>query len=822
MSTSRWPILPALAAALWLPIVPIQSARAQTPAVGTLWAFCAQPQFSCPDGSIPQAGLIQATDGNLYGTTADGGSAASTPYGSGTVYRITPAGALTTLYDFCSLTGCTDGANPAGGLIQATDGNFYGATSSGGLKNAGTIFKVTPAGALTTLYSFCAQTGCTDGANPAGGLIQAADGNLYGTTAGAGANSNPVCGDAGGSLILCGTVFKISTTGTLTALYSFCSQANCTDGSNPNGSLIQATDGNFYGTTSGGGAHGAGTVFKVTPGGVLTTLYSFCSQANCADGAHPRAGLIQATNGVIYGTTYDGGTGCLSQYLQCVGTVFQITLAGALTTIHDFCTQLGSTDYCADGYDPNGSLVQAADGNLYGTTLYGGPNNAGTVFQITPGGAMRPVVSSFGTGINPTSGLTQARNGVFYGATGGGNNDNTLQPSGYGTLFSLTLTFPLVAVGCPAAAAQVGIAYSSALPAASGVPPYTFSINGASPTGTHYHRPETLPPGLNLNPVSGAVTGTPTTPGVYTFAAQVTDATGVTDADYSCTITAKSAPPTVKITSGATQTAAGGGTSTTTQPIAFTLTGAAPLTMALTSSNPSLLPAAAIALTNLSCGAPVLACSAVLTVAADQVGSTTITIKATDQFGQAGSATAALTVNKPAPPTVTIGSGASQSISEDASPAPLIFTVTGTQVLTVKVVSSNTVLIPQSGIALATGCGTSVLTCTGTFSVAAGSIGTGTITVSATDPYGQSASAPAEITVNGPATQIPPSHSGGGAFEWESLMALGAIVALRRRSRPPAAARRAPAAALSPLGPMPYSEERIRSRFRPTISGRHC
>jgi len=213
--------------------------------------------------------LVQATNGYLYGTTEGGGA----NYG-GTVFKITPSGTLTTLYSFCPKGNCADGADPLAGLVQATNGDFYGTTGGGG--PGGTVFKITPSGTLTTLYWFCSQTNCTDGNNPESGLVQATNGDIYGTTYDGGAN-----GDYG-------TVFRITPGGTLTTLYSFCSQPNCTDGGGPEAGLVQGTDGNLYGTTVYGGANGAGTVFRITPSGTLTTLHSF----DGADGAGPSFGAL--------------------------------------------------------------------------------------------------------------------------------------------------------------------------------------------------------------------------------------------------------------------------------------------------------------------------------------------------------------------------------------------------------------------------------------------------------------------------------------------------------------------------------------------------
>jgi uncharacterized repeat protein (TIGR03803 family) len=262
-------------------------------------------------GTNPFAGLILASNGNFYGTASTGGANSG-----GTVFKITPAGTLTTEYSFCAQRQCTDGWSPIAGLVQGTDGNLYGTTPVGGANcvddsGCGTVFKITPEGALTTLYSFCAQTDCTDGEAPDAALVQAPDGSLYGTTYQGGSSAS--C-DGG-----CGTIFKISVAGTLTTLYNFCSQNDCTDGAAPFAALVRGTDGNFYGTTYQGGTAGFGTVFKLTADSALTTLYSFCSRTDCTDGSSPYAGLVQATDGLFYGTTNLGGT---NNY----GTIFSLNV----------------------------------------------------------------------------------------------------------------------------------------------------------------------------------------------------------------------------------------------------------------------------------------------------------------------------------------------------------------------------------------------------------------------------------------------------------------------------------------------------------------
>jgi len=319
----------------------------------TLYEFCSQP--NCADGYFPSAALIQGTDGNLYGTTDGNGSTSS----GGTVFRVSPAGTLTTIYHFCAVgPNCSDGNDPGGGVIQATDGNLYGTTIRGGNGAAcpytygcGTVFKMSTSGALTTLKVFCTEVNCADGLFPQAGLVQATNGSFFGTTYEGGTN---LCsGDSP-----CGTVFNIFMNGAFASLHSF----SGSDGSNPDAPLLQGTDGNFYGTTIGQ----PGTVFQITQDGVLTTLHTFTG----GDGAGSQAGLTQAGDGNFYGTTTSNGGS---------STIFKITPTGMLSTVYVFC----SLPQCADGYEPLAGVVQAIDGNLYGTTYAGGANGLGTVFRIT-------------------------------------------------------------------------------------------------------------------------------------------------------------------------------------------------------------------------------------------------------------------------------------------------------------------------------------------------------------------------------------------------------------------------------------------------------
>jgi uncharacterized repeat protein (TIGR03803 family) len=331
------------------------------------------------------AGLLLASDGNFYGMAGGGTN------NKGALFKITPAGDETVLWSFGA---GTDGQSPTGGLIQASDGNFYGMTNAGGANAAGTVFKITPAGAETVLWSFGAGT---DGSSPYGNLVQGSDGNFYGTTESGGANAND------------GTVFKITPAGVETVLHSF---AGGSDGNYPYGSLIQGSDGNFYGMTANGGTNGAGTVFKITPAGAETVLWSF---AGGSDGNYPQGSLIQGSDGNFYGMTDFGGT-------NGDGTVFKLTPAGVETVLWSF----GSG---SDGQIPYGSLVQGSDGNFYGMTN-GGGDNAGTIFQITPSGS-ETVLWSFGTGTDgnyPYGDLIFGPDGTLYGLTytGGTNNDGAV------------------------------------------------------------------------------------------------------------------------------------------------------------------------------------------------------------------------------------------------------------------------------------------------------------------------------------------------------------------------------------------------------------
>jgi len=351
--------------------------------------------FNGADGSSPEGTLVQGSDGNLYGTTPLGGA-----HAKGTVFKIDSTGNLTTLHSFSGPPG--DGAVPVGGLVQGSDGNFYGTTASGGTFFQGTVFRITSSGATAVLHSFNSFLG--EGAVPVAGLVQASDGNFYGTTVVGGQHFQ-------------GTMFKIDATGNLTTLHSFSGSAN--DGSNPVAGLVQGSDGNFYVTTPSGGAHFQGIVCRISQGGGgFTVLHAFSGYP--AEGGVPFAALVRGNDGDLYGTTAVGG-----QHFR--GTVFKIDEAGTLTTLHSFN---GSPD---EGANPVAGLVQGSDGNFYGTTVLGGTHSKGTLFGIDATGSLTTLHSFSGSpneGALPLAGLVQGSDGNLYGTTTSGGTH------GSGTVFN--------------------------------------------------------------------------------------------------------------------------------------------------------------------------------------------------------------------------------------------------------------------------------------------------------------------------------------------------------------------------------------------------
>ncbi|MGE5212316.1 MAG: choice-of-anchor tandem repeat GloVer-containing protein [Nitrospirota bacterium] len=350
--------------------------------------------FNGVDGSSPESALVQGSDGNFYGTTPAGGA-----HGKGTVFKIDAAGMVITLHSFSGSPG--DGAVPVGGLVQGSDGNFYGTTASGGAFFQGTVFRMTPSGAITVLHSF--NSFFSEGAVPVAGLVQGSDDNFYGTTA--------VGGDH-----FQGTVFELDAAGNLTTLHSFSGSPN--DGANPVAGLVQGTDGNFYGTTPSGGEHFQGIVYRISQGAGFTVLHSFSGYP--VEGGVPFAALVQGNDGNFYGTTAVGGT-------HFKGTVFKIDAAGTLSTLHSFSGSGG------EGANPVAGLVQANDANFYGSTVLGGTNRRGTLFSIDATGNFTTLHSFSGSpneGALPFAGVVQGNDGNLYGTTALGGTH------GAGTVFT--------------------------------------------------------------------------------------------------------------------------------------------------------------------------------------------------------------------------------------------------------------------------------------------------------------------------------------------------------------------------------------------------
>lgn len=362
-------------------------------------------------GDPANAPLIQGADGNLYGATQGDG----VPHTKGTIFRITSTGRLATLYKFCSQPNCSDGWLPTG-VMQATNGSLYGAAEFGGLtsycSDCGTIFKLSQ-GNYSVLYSFCSETNCRDGIFPGGTLVQGNNGNLYGMA---------FCGGTGPTSANCpegaGTIFEITPAGEFTTIYSFCSQVDCADGGEPSSSLVIGPNGSLFGATSVGGTSALGTLFELSAAGKLTIVHNFTA------GEHGLITLMLAGDGSLYGTSsygYDGG-----------GVIFKVTPAGEFTTLYSFCAEKS----CPTGSNPQAPLVEGSDGNFYGTASLGGASNNGIMFKITPEGNLTDLYSfcskpNCADGSGPDS-LMQATNGSLYGMTQFGGS------GGYGTLFEVS------------------------------------------------------------------------------------------------------------------------------------------------------------------------------------------------------------------------------------------------------------------------------------------------------------------------------------------------------------------------------------------------
>jgi uncharacterized repeat protein (TIGR03803 family) len=336
--------------------------------VTTLYSFTGQPS------EYPQEVMLaQGRDGQLYGTTTDGGI-------DGSIFKVSTSRIFTHLFSFDN----TDGDVPGEGMTLASDGNFYGVAPDGGTSGNGVFFKITPSGIFTPIYYF---TGGSDGANPFAPPIQASDGNLYGTT---------------GHGAVGPTVYKYTPSGNLSTIYQF-------NGGYVGAPLIQGSDGLLYGTTGDGGWASCGTIFKMTTAGILLQSYPFPCKTG---GAFPsNAPLLEASDGNFYGTTVEGG-------VKNQGTIFKMTPDFKVSIVYTF---MGHTQAIVDGASPGAGLIQATDGNLYGTTFKGGSTGTGTLFRISTNGDYQLLSSFAGAiGTNPQGTLMQHTNGMLYGTAPGG------------------------------------------------------------------------------------------------------------------------------------------------------------------------------------------------------------------------------------------------------------------------------------------------------------------------------------------------------------------------------------------------------------------
>ncbi|MGA8150536.1 MAG: choice-of-anchor tandem repeat GloVer-containing protein [Terriglobales bacterium] len=358
-------------------------------AVATAQTYTDLYDFDGYRGNEPMGSLAQGQDGNLYGTTLSKGYS-----GYGVVFKVTPDGRLKVLYNFDG----PDGSNEIGGLTLGTDGKFYGTTQTGGTGLLGTFFKITRNGSLTTLYNFT-YAGCS---YPNASPIQGVDGNFYGicysylvpkiykitpsgiftvlgSLPGSSPNVSPLLQGTDGNFYgpsdydgtsSRGMVFRMTPKGIVKAVYSFHGK----HGNLPMGALIQGGDGNFYGTTEKGGANGGGVVYRLTPGGALTVLHNFRDPNYPNDGSQPKNGVVQATDGNLYGVTYLGGTvGCGSGTVGC-GIIFQITAAGAYSILYHFDGTHGA--------HPWTTPIQHTNGKIYGLAWDGGTHGKGVVYSL--------------------------------------------------------------------------------------------------------------------------------------------------------------------------------------------------------------------------------------------------------------------------------------------------------------------------------------------------------------------------------------------------------------------------------------------------------
>lgn len=362
--------------------------------------------FNQTDGQFSTSGLVHGSDGYLYGTAGNGG-----PTGCGTVFKITPSGKFTSIYSF--VFGGNDGCVPSSSVIRDASGNLYGTTDFGGPANAGTVFKIDHSGHESVLYAF---KGGSDGAIPQNDLVRDKAGNLYGTTREGG--NYTVCNQG------CGIVFKINPTGGETILHTF---TGGQDGGVPSGGLVMDSSGNLYGPAEIGGLYGYGQIFKFNTAGDLTQVLNF-GPALSVDGNVPVNDLAFGPGSILYGTTTWGGDLNLCSNDGC-GVIFALSKEGVETVLHIF------EDSPSDVSQPSGPIARDTAGNLYGAAAAGGANGFGAVYKLDPAGN-ETILYSFLDG--PDGGFPSGRlyvnaAGTVYGTTFSGGDKN-----GDGVIFKIT------------------------------------------------------------------------------------------------------------------------------------------------------------------------------------------------------------------------------------------------------------------------------------------------------------------------------------------------------------------------------------------------
>ena len=426
--------------------------------------------FNGVNGQYPAAGVIFDAQGNMYGTTAQGGPSFN-PLGSsvvndglGTVWKYSPAAGLTTLFSFSGTsTPSNNGYRPLTPLVIDAQGNLYGTTYYGGVDFTpdtnghlgwGTVFKLSAAGQFTEAHQFSGP----DGANPVGMLIDGA-GNLFGTTWQGGSNWNPSLGDFG-----LGTVFEQASNGTFANPVLF-SSAN--GGGNISGGLVTDGQGNFYGTTYQGGSQGRGLLFKYSAASGLTTLVEF----NGLNGMLPSSPPIIDSQGNLYGTTVQGGA-FFTPSNACCGTLWKYSTAtGQLTTLVSF----DGSQVPADGMFPSGAVTMDSHGNLFGGTVMGGSFGDGIIYEYSAAGQLSTLVTFSGpNGWNPEGNLTADSAGNLYGVTNQGGT------AGYGTVFKLTLNS---AGGACGGVALASLSFNPAAVPAGSTSQGTVTLSGPAPSG---------------------------------------------------------------------------------------------------------------------------------------------------------------------------------------------------------------------------------------------------------------------------------------------------------------------------------------------------